>query len=34
VETALSFYESKTAIIREAVRAYLGNPTYVLPSSA
>jgi putative transposase len=34
VETALSFYESKTAIIREAIRAYLADPTHVLPSSA
>ncbi|MCS3667883.1 hypothetical protein GGP77_002126, partial [Salinibacter ruber] len=34
VETAISFYESKTAIIREAVRAYLADPTHVLPSSA
>ena len=34
VETAISFYESKTAIIREAIRAYLADPTHVLPSSA
>ena len=34
VETAVSFYESKTAIIREAIRAYLTDPTYILPSSA
>ncbi len=34
VETTLSFYESKTAIIREAIRAYLADPTHVLPSSA
>ena len=34
VETALSFYESKTAIIRDAIRAYLADPIHVLPSSA
>ena len=34
VETAISFYESKTAVIREAIRAYLADPTHVLPSSA
>ena len=34
VETAISFYESKTAIIREAIRTYLVDPTHVLPSSA
>ena len=34
VETAISFYESKTAIIREAIRTYLADPTHVLPSSA
>jgi hypothetical protein len=34
VETAISFYESKTAIIREAIRAYLADPIHVLPSSA
>lgn len=34
METAISFYESKTAIIREAIRAYLADPTHVLPSSA
>ena len=34
VETAISFYESKTAIIREAIRAYLADPTHALPSSA
>jgi hypothetical protein len=34
VETAVSFYESKTAIIREAIRAYLADPSYILPSSA
>ena len=34
VETAVSFYESKTAIIREAIRAYLADPIHVLPSSA
>jgi len=34
VETALSFYESKTAIIREAIRAYLADPVHILPSSA
>ena len=34
VETAISFYESKTAIIRDAIRAYLADPTYMLPSSA
>ena len=34
VQTALSFYESKTAIIRDAIRAYLADPIHVLPSSA
>jgi hypothetical protein len=34
VEMAISFYESKTAIIREAIRAYLANPIHILPSSA
>ena len=34
VQTAVSFYESKTAIIRNAIRAYLADPIYVLPSSA
>ena len=34
VETAISLYESKTAIIREAIRAYLADPIHVLPSSA
>lgn len=34
VETAVSFYESKTAIIREAIRTYLADPSYILPSSA
>jgi len=34
VQTAVSFYESKTAIIRDAVRAYLADPIHVLPSSA
>ena len=33
VQTALSFYESKTAIIRDAIRAYLADPIQVLPSS-
>ena len=34
VQTAVSFYESKTAIIRDAIRAYLADPIHVLPSSA
>lgn len=34
VATAISFYESKTAIIREAIRTYLVDPAHVLPSSA
>ena len=34
VRTAVSFYESKTAIIRDAIRAYLADPIHVLPSSA
>jgi hypothetical protein len=34
VRTAVSFYESKTAIIRDAIRTYLADPTRVLQSSA
>ena len=34
IETAISFYEAKAAIIRDAIRAYLANPTHVLPASA
>ena len=34
VRTAVSFYESKTAIIRDAIRAYLADPIHVLPPSA
>jgi IS4 transposase len=34
VRTAVNFYESKTTIIRNAIRAYLADPTHVLPSSA
>jgi len=34
VQMAVSFYESKTAIIRDAIRAYLADPIHVLPSSA
>jgi hypothetical protein len=30
VRTAVSFYESKTAIIRDAIRTYLADSTYVL----
>jgi len=34
LQTEVSFYKSKAAIIREAVRAYLADPTYILASSA
>jgi hypothetical protein len=34
METAIRFYEWNVAIIREAIRAYLADPTYGLPSSA
>jgi NAD(P)-dependent dehydrogenase (short-subunit alcohol dehydrogenase family) len=33
-ETEERFGASKTAIIREAIRAYVADPTHVLPSSA
>ena len=34
VRTAVSFHELKTAIIRDAIQAYLADPIHVLPSSA
>jgi len=34
LRTAVSFYESKAAIIREAIRAYLADPAYLLTSTA
>ena len=32
--TGISWFEAKTAIIREAVSAYLANPLYTLPTTA
>lgn len=34
LRTAVSFYESKAAIICEAIRAYLADPTHILASTA
>lgn len=34
LRTAVSFYKSKAAIIREAIRAYLADPTHILASTA
>ncbi|GFP30210.1 putative transposase, partial [Candidatus Hakubella thermalkaliphila] len=34
LRTGNSWYEAKVSIIREAIRAYLGNPTYSLTPTA
>jgi len=34
LRSAVSFYKSKAAIVREAIRAYLADPTHILASSA
>ncbi len=34
LQTGVSWYEAKTAIIRDAIRAYLASPTYLLTSTA
>lgn len=34
IQTMTSWYESKTALIREAIKAYLSQPTLLLPSTA
>ncbi len=34
LRTGISWYEAKTALIRDAVRAYLAHPLYHLPSTA
>lgn len=34
LRTGLSWYEAKLVILREAIRAYLAHPTYVLNSTA
>ncbi|MDW8325874.1 MAG: IS701 family transposase, partial [Anaerolineales bacterium] len=32
--TGVSWFEAKAGIVREAIRAYLARPLYVLPSTA
>jgi hypothetical protein len=34
IATAISWYEAKTQIIRDAIRAYLAHPTFVLTPTA
>jgi putative transposase len=34
LRTGVSWYEAKLAILREAIRAYLANPLYVLYPTA
>lgn len=34
LKTGISWYEAKTSIIREAIRAYLSNPAFTLLSTA
>jgi len=34
LKTHISWFEAKQLIIRQAIRAYLNNPTYILSSTA
>ena len=34
LQSGISYYEAKTCIVRDAIRAYLSRPLYTLPSTA